>query len=200
MALTLATLHMASVGNPALPKLWTYTTEDDITDLDAANYWAGAYARAMRANDKIFAACADGYVEIVVSAIDATTSTAAAQSTTAQDIVAEAPVWVGPIACDGLETAGTVGTAIAPIAGTITKWKWITDEVTDVADAILNIDIGGTNATGSITVDKDDSVNQVEEADVTADGTVTEGALILIETNGGATSTGAGRVWVLIEP
>ena len=197
MAYLLAGLAQGSVGSPSTPKFWLYTTADAITDVDAADYW-GAAPAAMAVGDIIFCECADGFVFLGVSAIDqdAATSTVSAIGSGGSG----GQVWVGPIACDVLETAGTVGSFVAPVAGTILKWKWITDEVTDVADAVLNLDIGGTNATGSITVDKDDAVNQVEEATVTANGAVTEGALVLIESNGGSTSTGAGRAWVLIQP
>lgn len=199
MALTLATLTRVSDGHADTPGLWTYSTEDDITDLDAANYWAGAYARGMRAGAKVYAVCADGPVDIVVSAIAAATSTAAALSTTAQDLVADIGVWVGPIACTGYGTAGRVGSFVSPITGTITKWKHITDTVV-TADNTLNLDIGATNATGSIVVEvADTAVDIIDAVAVTADGAVTEGDLVTIESDG-AGDTGAGRVWLLIEP
>jgi hypothetical protein len=80
MAFTQATL--AGGGGhgtaPTVFNLWKYTTADNITDLDAANYWSGAYARGMRAGDVVIAVCADGGVILHISALAATTSTAAA--------------------------------------------------------------------------------------------------------------------------
>lgn len=182
--------------NDSLPRLFLAESVDDIADVDAADYWGEC--KRLRVGDTIICSCADGNVILTVDAIDhdAETSTVTAIGSGGTG----GQVWVGPVACTDLQTAGTVGTFVAPIAGTITKWKWITDTVTDTNDAILNLDIGGTNATGSITVDKDDSVNQIEEANVTADGAVTAGALVLIESDGGPATTGAGRAWVLIQP
>lgn len=78
MAFTTATSILVCVtpGSPA-NKLWFYSTADSITDLDAANYWAGAYAKGMRAGDVVIAVCTDGGVNIHVSALAAATSTAA---------------------------------------------------------------------------------------------------------------------------
>lgn len=79
MAFTTATSVLIPVtpGAPA-NKLWFFSTADAITDLDAANYWAGAYQRGMRAGDAVVAICSDGGVVLHVSALTATTSTAAA--------------------------------------------------------------------------------------------------------------------------
>ena len=78
MAFTAATLAQANAGatSTTVPNLWLYKTGDNITDLDAANYWAGAY-RKIAAGDIVIAGCADGGVILTVSAISATTSTAA---------------------------------------------------------------------------------------------------------------------------
>lgn len=79
MAFTSTTLILGSGNSRGIaPQLWLYTTADNITDLDAANYWSGAYARGMRAGDVVIAVCGDGGVILHISALAATTSTAAA--------------------------------------------------------------------------------------------------------------------------
>jgi len=194
MAFTRATIYPVSNGAPDLPKLFMYETADNITDVDAADYWA-MEPQILSAGDIIKCKCADGFVELGVTSASATASVVAAIGSGGNG----GQVWVSA-ACTGYQTAGAVGYAVAPVAGTILKWKHVTTVVTDTADAILNIDIGGSNATGSLTIDKDDAVGQVEEVDISAGGTVTAGQLIKIESDGGSNSTGSGTVYILIQP
>src|SRR5687767_2905291 len=136
MALTTTNLQRVSAGHSSLPALWTYLTDEDITDVDAANYWGTSLAE-MKAGDFVFCTCADGGVMLIVSALDlaAGTSTASAVGSGGNG----GQVWVGPIRCTVLETAGTVGVFVAPITGTVSSWYTVTTEVIDTTDAILNL-------------------------------------------------------------
>jgi len=194
MALTTATTTLLSVGAPATPnpRLWGYSTGDTIAVVSAANYWAGMHNK-MQVNDIIFAQCLNGMVVLSVSALAAATSTVATSLNGNG-----APIWV-QANCTDYGTAGAVGYVLAPVAGTIVSWRHITTTVVD-ADVILNIDLAGTNATGSITVAvSDTAVGITDAATVTAGGVVTAGLLIKIESDGGGT-VGAGTVFVQIQP
>lgn len=75
MALTRATLGATGHQNDSLPRIHVYSTADAKTDVDAANYWAGAYVDGVRAGHWIACTCSDGGVLLYVAAISATTST-----------------------------------------------------------------------------------------------------------------------------
>jgi len=195
MALNTTNLSPASVGSSVLPTVWNYKTTDNVTDLDVADYWGASLAQ-MKAGDFVLARCADGGALVCVTALDldAATSTASIVGSGGNG----GQVWV-QAACSGYGTAGAVGYALAPVAGTITKWKHVLTTVVD-ADVVLNIDIGGSNATGSITIASSGvAVGDTDSATVSAGGTVTEGQLIKVESDGGGTA-GAGVVFILIQP
>jgi len=196
MALDKTNLRMGSVGASAAPNYWLYSTTDNIADVDDADYWGTSYP-AMLAGDLVYCKCANGVVLINVTAINVTagTSTAAAVGSGGNG----GQVWVGPIACAGYGTAGKVGSFLAPIAGTMLSWRHITDTVV-TANNVLNLDVASTNATGSITVAlADTAADIIDSATITAGGTVTAGQLVTVESDG-AGDTGAGRIWVLIQP
>lgn len=191
MAFSNSSLAQVSVGAPSLPKQWVYKTTDALATVVAADYF-GAAPAALVADDLIEVKCSEGSATLRVTAHDAAALTSTVKT------VGNAGVWVD-IHCSGYGTAGAVGYGVAPIAGTITKWKHILTTVVD-ADVVLNIDIGGTNATGSITIASAGvAVGDIDSANVTAGGAVTENALIKVESDGGGTA-GAGRAMVLIVP
>jgi hypothetical protein len=201
MAFTAATLALASVGKHGSPNIWTYVhATDTVANAVAANYWApgSGYSQRLTAKDVIVAQMANGTAIISVTAAAATTSTVAQIVGTVSGAVT-APIYVGPIVCTGYGTAGRVGSFIAPVAGTMLSWRHITDTVV-TADNVLNLDLAGTNATGSVTVAlSDTAVDIIDSATITAGGVVTAGQLVTVESDG-AGDTGAGRIWVLIQP
>lgn len=197
MALNTDNLSPASVGSSILPTVWNYKTTDNVTDLDVTDYWGGSLAQ-MKAGDFVLAKCADGGALVCVTAIDqdAGTSTAAIVGSGGNG----GQVWVS-IACSGYGTAGAVGYGVAPIAGTITKIKHVLTTVVD-ADVTLNLDIGGTNVTTAaalVIASSGVAVGDIDTALANANNTVTENALIKVESDGGG-SAGAGTVLVLITP
>ena len=199
MALDTTKLQQASVGNSPSPTIWTYITATDAAgDVDASDYWGTAPA-AMKVGDVIKCYCSDGFVELGVTAISqaAATSTVSAIGSGGSS----GAVWIGPVRCTVLETAGTAGNFVAPITGNIDKWYTVTTEVIDTTDAILNLDKGGTNMTGSITIAvAGTAVGVVDTATVSANNAVTAGDAIKIETDGGPASTGECDAYIRITP
>jgi hypothetical protein len=196
VALTTDTLSQASAGMPGVcPRLWTYATADTTAAVLVANYWAYT-GQKLAAGDLIDCYCVDGWTRIGVSAATATTSTVVnvGGEGSLSDIVVQA-------SCTGLQTAGAVGYALSPVAGTIVSWDFLTTVVVDTADAVLNLDVAGANATGSITVAvSDTAVGITDSATVTAGGAVTAGQAIKVESDGGPGSTGSGVAYIRIRP
>lgn len=191
MAFSISGLQQVSVGSSSLPSIWTYSTSDTAATVIAANYWGGAPA-SLKAGDIIHAKCANGFQSLAVSAIDV------AAGTSTVGVIGDGGVWV-QINCSGYGTPGVVGYGLAPIAGTIREFFHVLTTVVD-ADVVLNLDVGGTNCTGSATIAVAGvAVGDIDSATVSANGAVTKGALIRVESDGGGTA-GAGVVYVLIRP
>ena len=192
MALTKATLARVSNSAPSLPALWVYSTSDTIAALQVANYWAMG-PQVLTAGDIIFAKCGNGTAEFSVTSA----------STTASVVEQTMSVWV-QATVTGLGTPGTVGWALAPIAGTIVGMRFLTTTAID-GDNTINLEVGGTNCTGSMVVPASGSAAGVvfPAADsvatpITAGGTVTAGQAIKVESDGGGT-VGAGVVFIHIQ-
>jgi len=188
MAFSASSLQMLSVGSPSGPRIFSYSTSDSMATATAADYFVQE-PQPLRAADVVLIKASDG--EEFRRVLTASSSAATVGGS-------GGPVWV-QAACTGYGTAGTVGYAVAPIAGTITKFKHVLTTVVD-ADVVLNLDVGGTNCTGSATIASSGvAVGDVDAATVSAGGTVAEGALIKVESDGGGTA-GAGVVFIQIQP
>jgi len=194
MAFSASTLTMLSAGSPTTPRIFSYSTSDTMATATAADYFVQE-PQPLRAGDVVYIKASNGAEFRRV--LTASTSAATVGGS-------QGPVWV-QATVTGLGTPGTVGWALSPIAGTILGYRFLTTTAVD-GDNILNLEVGGTNCTGSLTIASSGSAAGVvvPAADsaptaVSAGGTVTQGQAIKIESDGGGT-TGAGVVFILIQP
>jgi hypothetical protein len=194
MAFSGSSLQMLSVGSPSGPRIFSYSTSDTMATATAADYFVQE-PQPLRAGDVILIKASNGeeFRRVLTASISAATVGDA-----------QGGVWV-QATVTGLGTPGTVGWAMSPIAGTIIGYRFLTTTAVD-GDNVLNLEVGGTNCTGSLTIASSGSAAGVvvPAADsaptaVTAGGTVTKGQAIKIESDGGGT-TGAGVVFILIRP
>lgn len=181
-------LVRASTSPGTTPRVWTYaSTGEALSTILAANYFAATPQR-LTAGDMLYVRGSDG--EALVTVTSASTSAS---------VVEELG---GTWACadgTGYGTAGAVAYIAAPITGKIVKLQHVLTTVVD-ADVVLNVDVGGTNATGSATIASSGvAVGDVDSATVSASNSVTAGALIKVESDGGGTA-GAGTSCVKIVP
>lgn len=194
MAFTPSTLKMLSVGSPAGPRLFSYSTSDSLATATASAYFVQT-PQPLRADDVVY-----------IKASDASEYRRVLTASTSVSTVADAqgPVWV-QASVSGLGTPGTVGWALSPIAGTIVGYRFLTTTAVD-GDNILNLEVGGSNCTGSLTIASSGSAAGAvvpaagsAATAVTAGGTVTKGQAIKVESDGGGT-VGAGVVFIQIQP
>lgn len=194
MAFSASSLTIMSSGSPSTPRTFSYTTTDTMATATAANYFV-AVPQPLREADVVYIKAADGAEFRRVLTASTTAATVGA---------AQGPIWV-QATVSGLGTPGTVGWALAPIAGTILAYRFVTTTAVD-GDNILNLEVGGTNCTGSLTIPVSGSAAGVvvpaagsAPTAVSAGGTVTLGAAIKVESDGGGT-VGAGVVFIMIQP
>ncbi len=185
-AFSASTLVKASpVGVANAPAVFTYATSDTAATVEAANYFQSA---SLRAGDLIVANTGSGSLLLKVIAATASTSTVEGVGGT----------WVCASGT-GYGTPGAVARIASPITGKITEFYHTLTTVVD-GDNVLNLDVGGTNATGSATIAVSGvAVGDVDSATVTANNSVTAGALITVETDGGGTA-GAGTACIHLVP
>lgn len=72
MAYTPATMNCSARGIGGSPSIWTYTTTDAHTAVDAAGYFSDGVAKGLKANDIVFVVDTDSATTTVHGAIDAT--------------------------------------------------------------------------------------------------------------------------------
>jgi hypothetical protein len=185
-AFSSATLVKASPEGVAnAPAIFTYQTSDTAATVEAANYFQSA---SLGAGDLIVANTGSGSLLLRVLAATASTSTTEGVGGT----------WVCADGA-GYGTTGGVARIASPIAGKVTEFYHTLTTVVD-ADVALNLDVGGTNMTGSATVAASGvAVGDVDSAAVPASNPATAGSLITVESDGGGTA-GAGTTCIHIVP
>lgn len=189
-AFTSGTLRLASptgISKTKSTRIFTYTTSDALATVEASNYFQSS---ALAAKDVIYVGASDGKVFLSLTAATATTSTTAVMA-------ASSPIWVCTNGA-AYGTPGAVAYSVAPIAGTVTKAYHVVTTPTN-ADVALNLDGGGSNMTGTLTITNADAAGTIDVATISASNTVTAGEAIAVESDGAGTA-GAGTTCFQITP